>query len=170
MTEMNLNSIAFPAILAALASGVFALVGVVVTSVFAQRREHEADWRQTKIEHYQEYVAALSNIVSDRSTPAAQERYADAVNALALVASSAVLDAVHSFQREISYRNTDRSDARHDALLSAVMQAMRADVQPNRIKDPHREFSFLAPPPISGEVEGGRKIELWRSIVAAHAM
>jgi hypothetical protein len=128
---------------------------VIVTPALAQRREHETDWRQTKIEHYQEYVTALSNIISGRSTPAAQERYADAVNALALVASSAVLDAVHAFQREMSYRNTDRSDARHDGLLSAVMHAMRADVQPSRIRDPHREFSFLALPPVSGEVESG---------------
>jgi hypothetical protein len=146
---MNLNSIVLPAILAALASGVFALVGVIVTSRLAQRREHEADWRQTKIEHYQEYVTALSNIISGRSTSAAQERYADAANALALVASPAVLDAVHAFQREISYRNTERSDVRHDALLSTVMHAMRADVQPSRMKNPHREFHFLAPPPVS---------------------
>lgn len=81
------------------------------------------------------------------STAAAQERYADAVNALALVASSNVLDAVHAFQKEISYRNAERSDARHDALLSAVMQAMRVDIQPSRFQDTHRAFHFLAPPP-----------------------
>lgn len=96
---------------------------------------------------------ALSNIVSGRSTPAAQERYADAVNALALVASPAVLDAVNAFQREISYRNTARSDTQHDALLSEVMHAMRKDVQPSRIKNPRREFHFLAPPPVHIEAE-----------------
>ena len=72
------------------------------------------------------------------------------MNALALVASPNVLDAVHAFQKEISYRNLERSDARHDALLSAVMQAMRVDVQPSRFHDTHREFHFLAPPPASG--------------------
>ncbi|MEI7294412.1 hypothetical protein WCQ02_19910 [Paraburkholderia tropica] len=154
---MNLDSVALPAILAALASGVFALVGVIVTSALAQRREHEADWRQTKIEHYQEYVTALSNIISGRSSPAAQERYADAVNALSLVASPEVLDAVHAFQREISYRNTARSDARHDALLSEVMHAMRNDVQPSRIKNPSREFLFLAPPPMSADADANPK-------------
>lgn len=154
---MNLSSVALPAILAALASGVFALVGVIVTSALAQRREHEADWRQTKIEHYQAYVMALSNIVSGRSTPAAQERYADAVNALALVASPAVLDAVNAFQREISYRNTARSDVQHDALLSEVMHAMRKDVQPRRIKSRRREFHFLAPPPVPIEAEADHR-------------
>lgn len=154
---MNLSSVALPAILAALASGVFALVGVIVTSALAKRREHEADWRQTKIEHYQEYVMALSNIISGRSTPVAQERYADAVNMLSLVASPAVLDAVHAFQREISYRNTARSDARHDALLNEVMRATRIDLQPSRVKNPTREFHFLAPPPMSGEANENPK-------------
>lgn len=159
---MNVNLIsALPVFLGALASGLFALVGVIVTSELAQRREHESDWRQTKIEHYQEYVTALSNIISGRSTTVAQERYADAVNALALVASPNVLDAVHAFQKEISYRNTERSDARHDALLSAVMQAMRVDVQPKRFQDTHRAFHFLAPPPAPGpkqDVHVSRKV------------
>lgn len=130
---------------------------MIVTSALAQRREHEADWRQTRVEHYQEYVTALSNIVSGRSTPAAQERYADAVNALALVASPAVLDAVNAFRREISYRNTERSDARHDALFSEVMHAMRKDVQPRRVKKRRREFHFLAQPPMPVEAEADRR-------------
>jgi hypothetical protein len=154
---MNFRSVVLPAILAALASGVFALVGVIVTSALAQRREHEADWRQTKIDHYQEYVSALSSIISGRSTPAAQERYADAVNALALVASPSVLDAVHAFQKEISYRNTQRSDAQHDALLSDVMHTMRADLQPSGATNPRHEFHFLAPPPVSTETETRRE-------------
>ncbi len=72
---------------------------------------------------------------------------ADAVNALALVASPVVLDAVNAFQREISYRNSERSDERHDALLGDVIQAMRNDVEPSRVKNPRREFRLLAPPP-----------------------
>lgn len=147
---MTNSAIVLPAILAALASGVFALVGVIVTSRLTQRREHEGAWRQTKIEHYQEYLSALSAIVSGRSTPAAQERYADAVNALALVASPAVLDAVHAFQAEISYRNTERSDERHDALLNAALQTMRDDIQPSSTRAPTRALTLLAPPPISG--------------------
>lgn len=99
---MNTSATVLAAIFAALASGVFALAGVIVTSRLAQRREHEAVWRQTKIEHYQEYLSALSAMVSGRTTAPDQDRYADAVNSLALVASPAVLDAVHAFQAEIS--------------------------------------------------------------------
>lgn len=113
---MNVSLVALSAILAALASGIFALIGVIVTSILAQRREHEADWRQTKIEHYQEYVAALSNIVSGRSTPAAQERYADAVNALALVASPAVLDERYQYTAIGKMFRLDDSPARSCSL------------------------------------------------------
>lgn len=141
------NAAVLSAVLAALASGLFALVGVVITSTLAQKREHASDWRQVKIDRYQEYIAALSAIVSGRSTPAAQERYADAVSALTLVASPTVLDAVQAFQREISYRNTERSDERHDALLSAAIWAMRTDIQPGTVHAPPRAFKLLAPPP-----------------------
>jgi hypothetical protein len=146
-TAMNTSFAVLPAIVAALASGVFALAGVIVTSRLTQRREHEAAWRQTKIEHYQEYISALSAMVSGRSTPAAQDRYADAVNALALVASPAVLDAVHAFQAGISCCNTERSDERHDALLNVVIQVMRDDIQPSDTRAPTRPLRFLAPPP-----------------------
>lgn len=155
---MNTSATVLAAIFAALASGVFALAGVIVTSRLAQRREHEAVWRQTKIEHYQEYLSALSAMVSGRTTAPDQDRYADAVNSLALVASPAVLDAVHAFQAEISCRNTERSDERHDALLNAAIQAMRDDIQPSSTRAPTRALTLLAPPPIdAGRHQGTGK-------------
>lgn len=158
---MNTSANVLAAIFAALASGVFALAGVIVTARLTQRREHETEWRQTKIEHYQEFISALSGIVSGRSTPAAQERYADAVNALTLVAPSTVLDAVHAFQAEITYRNSDRSDERHDALLNAAIQVMRNDIQPTGSRSPIRELRFLAPPPPSGGMDGMTDNPTW---------
>lgn len=145
---MDTSATVLTAIFAALASGLFALVGVIVTSRLTQRREHEAAWRQTKIEHYQEYISALSAMVSGRRTAPDQDRYADAVNALALVASPAVLDAVHAFQAENSCRNTERSQERHDALLNVTIQVMRADIQPRGSRAPTRDLYLLAPPPI----------------------
>jgi hypothetical protein len=71
---MTISSAEVRAILAALASGVFALAGVVVTSILGQRREHETEWRQMKVEHHGEFMSALSGIYSGRSTPEAQER------------------------------------------------------------------------------------------------
>jgi hypothetical protein len=155
---VNISSATLPVILAALASGVFALVGVVVTSFLAKRREHETEWRQTRAAHYQEFVSALSAVVSGRSTPAAQERYADSVNALALVAPSAVLDAVDAYQKEISILNKARSDERHDVLLSIVIQTMRDDIQPSSTRNPSRAFRLLAPPPPEAETDATRRM------------
>ena len=137
----------FPAIAGAIASGVFALAGVVATSFLAKRRDHENTWRQTKADHYQEFLAALSSNVEGRATEGSQERYTDAFNALSLVASPAVLQAVDAFQAEISYVNTARSGERHDALLSAAIQAMRDDIQPHVKTSPILNFKLLAPPP-----------------------
>ena len=77
------------ALLTGVVTGCLAIVGVILTSYLTRKREHDADWRKTKLEHYREYVAALSGVIEGRSIPAAaHERYADALNALALVASA----------------------------------------------------------------------------------
>lgn len=144
---MELNPIVISALVAALVSGSVALLGILFTSWLTRDREHEADWRKTKVEHYQEYVTALSGVVSGRVMEGAQERYADAVNALALVASPSVLIAVRLFQNEISYRNKSRSDQKHDELLHNVLIAMREDVQPRSFTEKPEPFHLLAPPP-----------------------
>ncbi|MBT1538363.1 hypothetical protein B7R78_0014950 [Ralstonia solanacearum] len=118
-------------IFATIATGLFGLLVAVVTYALTKKREHEADWRKAKLEHYREYVAALSGVVQGRAvTPDAQARYADAVNALTLVASPAVLTALYAFQDEISYRNTQRSIERHDQLVNVLLREMRHDVRP----------------------------------------
>lgn len=142
-----MNTSAISAIIAAVAAVLATLAGAVVNSFLTKRRDHESAWRQTKIEHYQKYMAALSSIVSGRATPEGQERYADAVNALSLIASRAVLDAALAFQAEISYMNKARSDERHDALLRAVIQAMRDDIQPPGQESQIPSLKLLAPPP-----------------------
>jgi hypothetical protein len=144
---MSTSLAILPVIVAALASGIFALAGVIVAARLARQREHEAAWRQTKIEHYQEYMSALSALVAGRSAPPDQDRYADAINVLALVASPTVLDAVHAYQAEITYRNSNRSNERHDSLLNAAIQAMRDDIQPSSNRAPTRVVGLIAPPP-----------------------
>ncbi|AQW29464.1 hypothetical protein ACKZDW_20960 [Ralstonia syzygii subsp. celebesensis] len=117
--------------LTAVATGLFTLLVAVVTYLLTKKREHEADWRKAKLEHYREYIAALSGITEGRSTPTGHARYSDAVNSMALIAPPAVLAAVYAFQDEISCRNTARSDEAHDRLLANVLLAMRRDVHPN---------------------------------------
>jgi hypothetical protein len=90
-----------------------------------------AGWRKAKLEHYRQYVAALWGMVQGKAITAdAQARYADAVNTLTLVAPPSVLRALYAFQDEISYRNTQRSDERHDQLVNVLLRQMRRDVRP----------------------------------------
>ncbi|CAJ0688402.1 hypothetical protein [Ralstonia wenshanensis] len=138
-------------IFATIATGLFGLLVAVVTYALTKKREHEADWRKAKLEHYREYVAALSGVVQGRAVTAdAQARYADAVNALTLVASPSVLRALYAFQDEISYRNTQRSDERHDQLVNVLLREMRRDVRPpQRGGDgPEPSIRLLSVPPV----------------------
>ncbi|MFG1299150.1 hypothetical protein V5F49_05075 [Xanthobacter sp. V3C-3] len=129
-------------------SALAALAAVFITAALARRREHEADWRKLKLAQYQEYVLALSGVVQGRATPEAQRRYADAVNALALVASVPVLEAHRAFQAEITYMNAGRSETEHDKLLDAMFRAMRKDVQPRSGQDnPTFALGLLGIPP-----------------------
>lgn len=129
-------------------SAVTAILTILITSALTRRREHEADWRKLKLAQYQEYVLALSGVVRERATANAQRRYADAVNSMALIAPITVLSALKAFQREISYKNENRTDAEHDRLLAILIRAIRADVHPDRpYDDSIYEFHLLGLPP-----------------------
>lgn len=137
-----------PILAGAAISGATAILAVVVTYTLTKRREHESDWRKLKFSQYQEFVLALSGIVNERSTPEAQARYSDAVNSMGLIAPMNVLRALSAFQAEISMRNQNRSDERHDELLDPLFREMRADVHPHRPTDDEDYlFKLLGVPP-----------------------
>jgi len=115
--------------LTALISGSAAVVVAAVTYAFTKRREQEAVWRDLKLKHYQEYIAALSATVGAKATPEIRARYADAGNTLSLVAPPEVLRALYAFQDEISLKGPAKDRFRHDARLTDLMRAMRADAQ-----------------------------------------
>lgn len=132
------------AILTAVISACMAFVVVVFTNYFAKGREHEADWRKMKLERYREYMLAVSGSVEERDCPEAQARYADAVNALQLVAPPDVLHALDAFLAHTSFRNLDRNIERHDQLLSILIRSMRQDLQPAyKGKDENLTFHLL---------------------------
>lgn len=94
------------------------------------------------------FVLALSEIVEGQSTHEKQVRYANAVNSMSLVAPISVLSALRQFQDEISYRNKNRSDERHDFVLNILFNALRDDVHPSQFaRSDGFKFILLAPPP-----------------------
>jgi hypothetical protein len=121
------------ALLAAISGATTVTVAAVtagLTYVLTKRREREADWRKLKLDHYKEYMSALSGIVEGRDTPEGHIRYVDAVNNLTLVASSQVLRALYVYMDHTTSRNMDKNREHHDELLTILVNALRKDIYP----------------------------------------
>ena len=121
------------------ASGAVVLAGA--TYWFTKKREREAELRKEKLEHYKDFVASLSGIISGESTPEGQRAFARACNKLNLVAPQAVVKALQDFQHEIKVSNSNRSNERHDRLMSKLFHEMRKDLQVTP-KDKDSSFVF----------------------------
>jgi len=109
------------------ASGAVVLAGA--SYWFTKKREREAELRKEKLEHYKDFVASLSGILSGESTPEGQRAFSRACNKLNLVAPHAVIKALQDFQQEIKITNARRSNEQHDNLMSRIFYEMRKDLQ-----------------------------------------
>jgi hypothetical protein len=119
-------------------SGAVVLAGA--TYWFTKKREREAELRKEKLEHYKDFVASLSGIISGEATPEGQRAFARACNKLNLVAPQSVVKALQNFQQEIKVSNTERSNERHDKLMSQLFYEMRKDL---RITPKDKDTSFV---------------------------
>ena len=109
------------------ASGAIVLAGA--TYWFTKKREREAELRKEKLEHYKDFVASLSGIVSGEGTPDGQRAFARACTQLNLVAPQAVVRALQDFLQEIKVGISQRSNERHDRLMSKLFHEMRKDLE-----------------------------------------
>lgn len=133
-------------ILVAVISAAAALAVASLSYAFNKRREREGEWRKLKLEHYKEYVTALSGVVGQRSTAESQARYSDAVNFMTLVAPPTVLRALYGFQDEIRVSNETKSQQKHDETLAALLRAIRRDVHPKAPHDQGVVFRLMDAP------------------------
>jgi hypothetical protein len=115
-------------VIIAIISAFASVLGAAVSVSFSMRKEREADWRKLKFEHYREFMAALSGIAGTDATPEGHLRYAQASNTVQLVASAQVINALHSFRDEIAVSNPNRSQEKHDQLLSVLIRNIRTDL------------------------------------------
>jgi len=117
------------------ASGAIVLAGA--SYWFTKKRERDAELRNEKLEHYKDFVASLSGIISGEGSPDGQRAFSRASNKLNLVAPQAVLQALQLFQQEIKTSNSKRSNERHDVLMSCLFYEIRKDlgVVPKDIED-----------------------------------
>lgn len=96
---------------------------------FTKQRERDAEWRKEKLEHYKEFVASLSGVISGETTAEGQRRFALACNKLMLVAPQAVIEALREFQKEIKISNPTKDQSRHDRLMSELFFQIRRDLK-----------------------------------------
>jgi hypothetical protein len=108
------------------ASGAVLLAGA--TYWFTKKRERNAELRKEKLEHYKDFVASLSGIISGEGTPDSQRAFSKACNKLNLIAPQAVLEALPEFQEEIKVTNQGSSTERHDQLMSKLFLEIRKDL------------------------------------------
>jgi hypothetical protein len=133
-------------VVVAIISAGAALAVATVSYTLNKQREREAEWRKVKLEHYREYMAALSAVVGHRSNDKAQTRYSDAVNTMGLVAPPPVLRALYAFQEEVSFNNPSHSKDSHDQRLSDLLREIRRDVHPKRPDDAGIVFRLMDAP------------------------
>ncbi|MDY7545489.1 hypothetical protein QN360_21110 [Glaciimonas sp. CA11.2] len=128
-------------ILVAVISAAASLVVAAITFLLTKRKEREAEWRKQKLEHYREFLDALSGTVGTDATPDGHRRWARAVNTIGLVASQLVLTSLWKFQDSIGRSNPNPSVEDHDRKLNQLMLAIRADLGVTPADEPDL-FSF----------------------------
>lgn len=131
--------------------GVFGIAVAAATYLFTKRRERDAELRKEKLEHYKDFVASLSGIISGESSAEGQRAFSRACNRLNLVAPQAVIVALQNFQQEIKVSNKNRGLHRHDELMSRLFLEIRKDLG---IRPEDDETSF--------------RVGLWASGVSQH--
>ena len=138
-------------IIVAITSAATALAVAVATYAFSRRRDREADWRKARLEHYREFIAALSGITGRRALAADQVRYSNAVNSLTLVAPASVLRVLYDFQDEIGPRNLNKSPDSHDAAIANLLRELRCDIHPAAPDDHALQFRLFDAPEVRAE-------------------
>lgn len=128
-------------ILVAVISAAASLAVAAITFSLTKRKERDAEWRKQKLEHYREFLDALSGVVGSDATPEGQRRWARATNTIGLVASQQVLLALRLFQDVTAKSNPNPSSEAHDRVLNKLMLAIRTDLEVTPADDP-ATFSF----------------------------
>lgn len=140
---------------AAIIPAVIATLGGVASYLFTKKNEREAELRKEKLEHYKEFTASISRVVSGDRTAEAQQEYSHACNKLYLFAPQDVLEALQDFQDAMERRPEQSANAtivRQQQLLTALFIRIRRDlgVRPADDEDTFKVM-LLAPRVLSAQ-------------------
>lgn len=96
---------------------------------FTKKQERDAELRREKLGYYKAFMASLSGILANESSPEGQRAFALACNNMLLFAPQSVLEALRPFQEGTRTSNPNRQDERHDELLSDLLLEIRKDLK-----------------------------------------
>ena len=115
-------------IIAPLVAALGAISLATTTYWFTKKREREAELRKEKLEHYKDFVATLSGVISGESTDEGRRAFAKSCNKFNLIAPQVVIEALQAFQQEIKSSNATPGRSTHDKLMSKLFYEMRKDL------------------------------------------
>jgi len=117
------------------------VVVAAVSYFLTKRQQREAEWRDSKLNHYKVLLASISDLAVNNADVDAHHRFALALNTLALVAPQKVVEAMLAFHEGVKISTEDRSPERHDQLLAQLLLAIREDLG-MKPKDNPRTFRY----------------------------
>jgi hypothetical protein len=127
-------------IVVAIISAAAGLFVSALTFALTKAKEREAEWRSQKLAHYKEFMEAANGIVGPPPPTESKIRSANAANNIYLVGAPPVLVALREFLDEIAESNKNRTDGRHDELLTRLLLAIRDDLGIS--EQPSRNYRF----------------------------
>jgi hypothetical protein len=122
-----------------------AAVSIIIAAgsfYLTKRAERRDALQQRKLEHYRELLCAISDLAVDGvAKREANQRFALAVNTIALVASPSVIKALMRFHDEVKHSNPKRTAEGHDRSLKELLLEIRKSLELPFRDDPS-DFSF----------------------------
>jgi competence protein ComGF len=119
-----------------------------VSYFLTKRQQREAEWRDSKLNHYKVLLSSISDLAVDNQDVEAHQKFALAMNTLALVAPQKVIKAMLAFHDGVKLSSEDRSLERHDQLLADLLLAIREDLGMKPKDDPATfRYHLVGAPP-----------------------
>ena len=118
------------------------MVAAVLSFVLNKRAERLSALQERLLAHYRELLSALSDLAVDGiDKNKANQRFALAVNTIALVAPQSVISALMDFHDEVKFSNPNPSEEGHDRKLKQLLLEIRKSMQLPSKDDPST-FAF----------------------------
>ena len=129
-------------ILIAIISASASIIVAALSFALNKWAERKNSLQERRVVHYQKLLDALSDLAVDGiNKEKANQRFANAVNTIALVAPQYVIDALMAFHDEVKFTKTNRSEEGHDKKLKELLLAIRKSLD-LPYKDDPSTFNF----------------------------